>query len=149
MRQRQIRLADMQSKHSMAVPTYPNQTGTEICFGAKFIAVTLVGIAAWCGPAAAGVCRVPTALLCERCVERLSIRVVSGGTCRVSFTPVAVPEQAEQGGSAKFVDINIETMPPRATVHRVTAPHPSIAGHAARVRESASCFVFNGRRFCE
>jgi hypothetical protein len=109
------------------------------------VAVALVAIAAWCQPAAAALCRVPAGVLCEGCVERLSIRVAPGGTCRISFTPATPPEQA---GSTKFVDINIETAPPRATIHRVSAPHSSIGGHP-RLRESPVCFVFNGRRFCE
>lgn len=118
---------------------------TGICFRARFIAVAVIGIAVWCQPAAAAVCRVPAAVLCEGCVERLSIRVASDGACRISFTPATPPEQV---GSTKFVDINIETAPSRTTIHRVSAPHPSITGHP-RLRESAVCFVFNGRRFCE
>ena len=128
----------------LAMPARPDRTG--ICFRARFIAVVLIGIAVWCQPAAAAVCRVPAAVLCEGCVERLSIRVAPDGACRISFTPTTPPEQV---GSTKFVDINIETAPPRSTIHRVSAPHPSITGHPARLRESAVCFVFNGRRFCE
>jgi len=149
MRQGQNWLATMHSQYSMAVPVRPSQTRLEVCSATKFIAATLIGIAAWCGPVAAAVCRVPTAVLCEGCVEQLSIRVVPGGTCRVSFTPAAAPEQAEHAGSVKFVDINIETVPPRAAVHRVSVPHLSIAGNPVRLRPSSGCFVFNGRRFCE
>jgi hypothetical protein len=129
----------------LAMPAQSDRTGIEIRFRTRFIASALIGIAAWCQPAAAAVCRVPAAVLCEGCVERLSIRVTSDGACRISFTPATPPEQV---GSAKFVDINIEATPPRTTIHRVSAPHPSITGHP-RLRESAVCFVFNGRRFCE
>jgi hypothetical protein len=135
----------MQSAQNVAVPARPDRTGIGFCFRAKFVAATLTGIAACCQPAVAAVCHVPAAVLCEGCVEQLSIRVTPGGMCRISFTPATPPEQA---GSAKFVDITIETAQPRATIHRVSAPHSSTSGHP-RLRESSVCFVFNGRRFCE
>jgi len=142
MQQAQNRLNGTPPHQSVAVPARPGRAGMAICF--RFIVLTLIGVAAWCQPAAATVCRVPAAVLCEGCVEQLSIRVAPGGTCRISFTPATPTEQA---GAAKFVDINIETAPPRATIHRVSVPHPSIAGNALRLRPA--CFFFNGRRFCE
>lgn len=106
------------------------------------IAVTSIA----CQPAAAAVCRVPAAILCEGCVERLSIRVAPGGACRISFSPAA---SADQNPAMKFVDINIETEAPRTTVHRVSASRLSVLRHTAPLRASPACFVFNGRRFCE
>jgi len=113
--------------------------------GARFTVAAVIGIAAWCQPAAAAVCRIPAAVLCEGCAEKLSIRIAPGGACRISFTPATPPDQV---GSAKFVDINVEPEPPRPTIHRVNAPHLSIVRHATPSRASA-CFVFNSRRFCE
>jgi len=126
----------------------PRQNRTVIAFYGRvgLASIVLAGIAAWCQPAAAAVCRVPAAVLCEGCVERLSIRVAPGGTCRISFTPATPPEQV---GAAKFVDINIEAEPPRTPLHRPSASPLSVARHAAPLRASAACFVFNGRRFCE
>jgi hypothetical protein len=144
MRQAQNRRNDTPSHQSVAVLARPGRTGMAICFRAPFTVLTLIGVAAWCQPAAATVCHVPAAVLCEGCVEQLSIRVGPGGACRISFTP-ATP--AEQAGSAKFVDINIEAAPPRATIHRVSVPHSSVAGNPLRLRPA--CFFFNGRRFCE
>jgi len=105
----------------------------------------LTGIA-WCQPAAAAVCRVPAAVLCEGCVERLSIRVTPSGACRISFSPTTSPEQA---GATKFVDINVEAEAPRAALHHVSASRPSVARHGPPLRASPACFVFNSRRFCE
>ena len=139
--QRTCLLKKMQLAQIVAVSIRPGRAVIEIGFKARFLAVALIGVVAWYQPVAAAVCRVPAAVLCEGCVERLSIRVAPGGTCRVSFT--ATP--SEQAASARFVDINIETVPPRTTLHRMNAPRP----HAVRVRDSAVCFVFNGRRFCE
>jgi hypothetical protein len=86
------------------------------------------------------------AFLCEGCVERLSIRVAPGGTCRISFSPATSPEQT---GATKFVDISVEAEAPRATIHHVSGPRLSIGTHAVPARISPACFVFNGRRFCE
>jgi hypothetical protein len=107
------------------------------------VAVALTVIA-WCHPAVAAVCRVPAAILCEGCAERLSIRIAPGGTCRISFSPATSPEQT---GATKFVDINIEAEAPRAEIHHVSAPRLSVGTRPGRA--SPACFVFNGRRFCE
>jgi hypothetical protein len=85
-------------------------------------------------------------VLCERCVERLSIRVTPSGACRVSFT---APSSRESTGATNFVDIDVEAEPPRPSRRRVSAPYLSAAKPAAPLRPSAECFVFNGRRFCE
>jgi hypothetical protein len=139
------RLEDMQPAQIAIAPTQPDRACMTIRFGVPFVTTALIAIAAGCQPAMAALCRVPAAVLCEGCVEQLSIRVAPGGTCRISFTPATSSEQA---GATKFVDINIETVPPRATIHRVNAPHSPTGGHP-RQRESSVCFVFNGRRFCE
>jgi len=128
-----------------AAPRAKRRGGVETWLKAWLAAVTLTGIA-WSQPAMAAVCRVPAALLCEGCVERLSIRVTAGGSCRVSFSSATSSEQTATG---KFVDINVETEAPRATIHRVSAPHLSAVRHPVPLRVSPACFVFNGRRFCE
>ena len=112
---------------------------------AAVFAGALMGIVTWCQPATAAVCHIPAAVVCPGCVERLSIRVTPGGACRITFTSPASPEAAEAG---KFVDINVDTEPPRPARRRVT-PHLSDAKPAVPLRPSAGCFVFNGRRFCE
>lgn len=139
----QLSLKEIQPVHTAVEPTRPDRVRRETYGGTGFAAFALAGIVAWCQPAAAAVCRVPAAVLCEGCAEKLSIRIAHGGACRISFTPATPPEQA---GSAKFVDITIETETPRPTMHRVSMPHLSIVRHAAPLR---ACFVFNGRRFCE
>jgi len=78
-------------------------------------------------------------------VERLLIRVAPGGTCRISFSPATSPEQT---AATKFVDISVEAEPPRAAIHRLSAPRLS-AVRQVPLRVSPACFVFNGRRFCE
>jgi hypothetical protein len=107
--------------------------------------VVLTGIG-WCETAAAAVCRVPAAVLCKGCVQRLSIRIAAGGACRISFTSAAPNEQT---GAVTFVDIDIDTESHRPRLHRVTAPPLSAGEHAVTSRASGRCFVFNGRRFCE
>jgi hypothetical protein len=143
MRQTRHRLV-MQSPEGGALRARSDRNGIETRVKAGLAALELTGIA-WCHPAAAAACRVPAAVLCEGCVERLSIRIAPGGKCQISFSPATSPET----GATKFVDINIETEAPWATVHRVSAPHLSVARRAVPLRTSAACFVFNGRRFCE
>jgi len=128
-----------------ALWTRPDRSGIETRVKAGLAAVALIGIA-WCQPAAAAVCRVPAAVLCEGCVERLSIRVAPGGACRISFSPATSSGQTE---ATKFVDINIEAEAPRATIHRLSASPFSAVRHTVPLRVSPACFVFNGRRFCE
>src|SRR5712671_2309874 len=144
MRRTRHRLA-MQPGQGAALWARPDRSGIEAGIKAGLAAVALTGFA-WCQPAVAAVCRVPAAVLCEGCVERLSIRVAPDRTCRISFSPVTSPEQT---GAAKFVDINIETAAPRATIHHVSAPRLSVIRHTVPLRVSPACFVFNGRRFCE
>jgi hypothetical protein len=135
----------LQSAHDAALWARPDRSGIEIRVKAWLAAVALTGIA-WCQPAAAAVCRVPAAVLCEGCVERLSIRIAPGGTCRISFSPAS---SREQTGAIKFVDIIVEAVAPRATIHRLSLPHPSVGSHTVPARVSPACFVFNGRHFCE
>src|SRR5262249_47456720 len=98
-------------------------------YGRRFavFAAALIGIATD-EPAMAAVCHVPAAVLCDGCVERLSIRVTPGGACRVSFTAPVSPEST---GAARFVDINVEAEPPRPVRHRVGAPRLSATRPAA------------------
>ena len=144
MRRIQHRLV-MQSGEGAALWMRAHRRGVATRAKAGLAAVTLTGMA-WSQPAPAAMCRVPAALLCEGCVERLSVRVTADGRCRVSFSTATSPEQT---ATAKFVDINIETEAPRTTLHRVSAPHVSAARHTVPLRASPACFVFNGRRFCE
>jgi hypothetical protein len=144
MRRTPHRLMDLQSAQLVARPGSDRcliKTGVRV--GLVAVAVTGIG---WCQPVVAAVCRVPAAVLCEGCVERLSIRVGPGGVCRVSFSP---PMSPTQSGAKKFVDISIETEAPRAAIHRANPPRLSVVRNTAPIRASPPCFVFNGRRFCE
>src|SRR5215467_10461242 len=91
--QRTGRLEKKQSAQIVAAPTRLGRTEIQNCFKARFLPVVLIGVAAWHQPAAAAVCRVPAAVLCEGCVDQLSNRVAPGGTCRISFTPASPSEQ--------------------------------------------------------
>jgi hypothetical protein len=129
----------------------PSSDRSEIAVGwgagqwTAIFAAALIGIVTG-QPAIAAVCHVPAAMLCEGCVERLSIRVTPGGTCRISFT---APASRESSAATKFVDVNVEAEPSRPSRRHVSAPRLSAAKPAAPLRQSAECFVFNGRRFCE
>jgi hypothetical protein len=138
---------------SMILTGQQTQTGQSAdraaCQGANlrtsvFVAAW-IGLVTWCQPATAAVCHVPAAVLCDGCVGRLSIHVTPGGACRVSFTSVPSPEST---GAVPFVDIDVEAEPPRMARHRVSGPRLSTT-RTAPLRQSAGCFVFNGRRFCE
>src|SRR5262245_61092785 len=93
MRRTRYRLA-VQSGQGAALRARPDRSRIK----AGVVALALTGIA-WSQPAAAAVCRVPAAVLCERCVERLSIRVAPNGACRISFSPATSPDET---GAAKF-----------------------------------------------
>jgi hypothetical protein len=141
MRPIRLQLAEMQPAQIATTPPAADRGRIKPGLGAGFAAAALIGIIIWCQPATAAVCRIPATVLCEGCVERLSIRVAPGGACRISFTSATPAEQT--GAAAKFVDINVETEPQRPTLRRASA------GHAVPLRASAGCFFFNGRRFCE
>jgi hypothetical protein len=144
-----IRRAEMERGRSAALPSTLDRSGTAAglragqwagVFAAALIAIIMAR------PAMAAVCRVPADVLCSGCVERLSIRIMPGGACRVSFI---TPASSESNGAGKFVDIDVEAGPPHPARHRVTAPRLSAARPAAPQPPSAGCFLFNGRRFCE
>jgi hypothetical protein len=143
--QTQHRLEVARFRRYAALWTRPDRSGIESGIRAGLVAVVLTGIG-WCETAAAAVCRVPAAVLCKGCVQRLSIRIAAGGACRISFTSAAPNEQT---GAVTFVDIDIDTESHRPRLHRVTAPPLSAGEHAVTSRASGRCFVFNGRRFCE
>ncbi len=134
------RLEEQRQARIAIRPTLAGRRQTAFGLRAGPAVTVLIGIVAWCHPAVAAVCRVPAAVLCEGCVERLSIRVAAGGGCRISFTSAP---SAEQTGTAKFVDIDVEAEPQRSALHRVSARH------AVPLRPSPGCFIFNSRRFCE
>jgi hypothetical protein len=100
-----------------------------------------------CEPATAAVCHVPAAVLCQGCVERLSIRVMPDGVCRISFASRTAPSEAAEAG--KFVDINVDAGSPRPVRRRASTSHLSDARPVSPLRRSTPCFVFNGRQFCE
>jgi hypothetical protein len=95
-------------------------------------------------PAMSAVCHVPAAILCQGCVTNLSIRIIANGACRISFTPAAAND-----GAAKFVDIEIEAEPHRATARSPRLAHSWTADRSPPLHRASPCFVFNARRFCE
>lgn len=133
-------LEEMQPAQIATAPPPTDPSGVTPGRRAGVAAAALIGTVACCQSATAAVCHIPAAVLCEGCVERLSIRVAPGGACRISFTS-ATP--VEQTGTAKFVDISVETESQRPTLRRMSARH------AVPLRPSPGCFVFNSRRFCE
>jgi hypothetical protein len=135
---------ESQLSQTPPLPSSPYRGGIA-ARGAFVFASALMTLVTW-QPATAAVCHVPTALLCQGCVERLSIRVTRDGACKVSFPSPSAPESAEAG---TFVDIHVEAETPRSVHRRVRAPYLSDAKPAAPLRTPAGCFVFNGRRFCE
>jgi hypothetical protein len=143
------RREEMRRDRSASPPSSSDRSEIAAGWGAgqstAIFVAALIGIVTG-RPAMAAVCHVPAAVLCEGCVERLSIRVTPGGACRVSFT---APALSESTGATKFVDVEVEAEPPRPPRHRVSAPRLSAAKPAAPLRPSAECFIFNGRRFCE
>ena len=56
---------------------------------AAFVAATGSTVPASVARAGGYVCTIPRALLCDGCASQVAITLVRGGTCRVSFTPVA------------------------------------------------------------
>ena len=116
------------------------------------VASFLLALAAGAPAASAGAlysCSVPRALLCEGCASQVTITLLPGGSCRVSFTPSAAPPAASPAGASAFT---FEVQPPVATTNvyrrRVVAyahPYPAAVGGGALSR----CFVFNGNRYCE
>jgi hypothetical protein len=142
------RWEEMRRDRSASSPTSSDRSEIATGRGASqctaIFAAGLIGIVTQ--PAIAAVCHVPAAVLCEGCVERLSIRVTPDGACRVSFT---APASRESTRATKFIDVDVEAEPWRPAHRRVSAPHLSAAKPAAPLRPSAECFVFNGRRFCE
>jgi hypothetical protein len=134
-----------QSAQSAALRPWSDQCIVKTGVRVGLAAIALIGIA-WRESAVAGVCRVPAAVLCEGCVERLAIRVGPGGSCRISFSP---PMSPAQSGATKFVDISIETEAPRTTTHRASPPRLPAVRQSTPVRALPTCFVFTGRRFCE
>jgi hypothetical protein len=123
----------------------PSSTDRSAAKGAFLLTGALIGIMPWCEASMAAVCHVPAAVLCQGCVERLSIRVTPGGVCQISFASPASPASQDVG---KFVDINIEAGSPRPVRRRASTPNLSDA-KPAPLRRPAACFVFNGRNFCE
>jgi hypothetical protein len=108
----------------------------------------LLGALASIESASAAMCNIPAALLCEGCAEHVSIRVNLNGVCRISFTP---GDGSTSDGSGKSVRMEIEIDRPKARVlgSIKTRRQQSVVNQLLRKDVSASCFQFNGRRFCE
>ena len=110
---------------------------TAIAFAATLGAV--VGLSTADATAQAGdyVCNIPHALLCDGCASQVSITLVQGGTCRISFTPAAA------GAPAGATSFSFHVLTPAVVAAR---PRPAAAAPAA---PSSKCFVFNGNQYCE
>lgn len=88
------------------------------------------------------VCSIPRALLCDGCASQIAITLVRGGTCRVSFTPVAPGTAPATATAFRFY---VQT-PAIVAAQRPAAKPGSPASTAA---PGAKCFVFNGNQYCE
>ncbi len=88
------------------------------------------------------VCNIPRALLCDGCASQVEVTLVRGGTCRISFTPVA-PGIAPT--SATAFSFHVQT-PAVGGAPRVAArPRQPAATAAPRQK----CFIFNNNQYCE
>ena len=96
------------------------------------------------GAAQAATCRVPRAILCAGCAERVVIRLGAGGVCRVTFTPTSATT-----GADGFMDLDIAAGEHGAK-RRVATTRPTRRASQPRLgNRAAGCFSFNGRQFCE
>lgn len=108
--------------------------------------IALALVAGLTGTAQAATCRVPRAVLCKGCAERVVIRLEPGGVCRVSFTPMTATGGAEAEG---FVEVDI-IAGARGAKRRTAEARPRHRGPYHRSGNRAGgCFQFNGRQFCE
>ena len=88
------------------------------------------------------VCNIPRALLCDGCASQVAITLVRGGTCRISFTPVA-PGIAPT--SATAFSFYVQTPAVGAEPRPAARPRQPAATAAPR----SKCFVFNNNQYCE
>ena len=87
------------------------------------------------------VCTIPRALLCDGCASQIAITLIRGGTCRVSFTPIAPGTAPTSGTPFSFY---VQTPAVGAEPRPAAKPRPPAAA-ATRQR----CFVFNNNQYCE
>jgi hypothetical protein len=87
------------------------------------------------------VCTIPRALLCDGCGSQIAITLIRGGTCRVSFTPIAPGTAPTSGTPFSFY---VQTPAVGAEPRPAAKPRPPAAA-ATRQR----CFVFNNNQYCE
>ena len=87
------------------------------------------------------VCTIPRALLCDGCASQIAITLVRGGTCRVSFTPVA-PGTAPAAGTP----FSFYVQTPAVSAEPRPAAKPRQPAAAATRQK---CFVFNNNQYCE
>ncbi len=88
------------------------------------------------------VCNIPRALLCDGCASQVAITLVRGGTCRVSFTPVAPGTAPTSATSFSFY---VQTPAVAAEPRPAAKPRQPAAAAAPR----SKCFVFNNNQYCE
>lgn len=120
--------------------------------------VALMGSAAGvaAAPAARYVCAVPRALLCERCAAEMTIALLPGGGCRISFTPpVPDPDMTTSPTAPAVERFSFAVISPLSAIGRRIAPRAWRA-QAARARRAleakpvqSRCFAFNGNSYCE
>ena len=107
------------------------------------LAAALVSIVpnslAWAG---GYVCNIPRALLCDGCASQIAITLVRGGTCRVSFAPVA---PATAPTSATSFSFYVQTPAISAEPRPVAKARPPAATAAPR----SKCFIFKNNQYCE
>jgi hypothetical protein len=83
MRQTKLCLQELRNVSAIAKPGDRSAIRIGAGLGAGLATTALMGIA-WCEPAMATMCRVPAAVLCEGCVERLSIRIAPNSSTSTS-----------------------------------------------------------------
>ena len=88
------------------------------------------------------VCTIPRALLCDGCASQIAITLVRGGTCRVSFTPIAPGTTPASGTPFSFY---VQTPAVGAAPRVAARPQQPPAAVAPR----SKCFIFNNNQYCE
>jgi hypothetical protein len=88
------------------------------------------------------VCTIPRALLCDGCASEVAVTLIRGGTCRVSFTPVAPGTPPASATSFSFY---VQTPAIGVAPRPAAKPRPPAASAAPR----SKCFVFNNNQYCE
>jgi hypothetical protein len=113
-----------------------------------FVRLALMTAAAFIGaaPAAARLCKIPRALLCDGCAESLTITLRANGSCVISFTP---PTARAAAVPSEHLTVRVFARPPASLYARRTFARVRPRAVALVPAPGGRCFTFNERRYCE